>query len=133
MRSRIGLYSSSPQPSRHGEQNTRDGEKRRAGKPADTVRQDVEDDGEANDHHENEHRCKSEQEARRKYFLARVTKQEQPIAFCESCMALVATAQNRQAPAQQDRAQTAPRFDQSRRAVQQWSPAAQAGQKVSFP
>jgi hypothetical protein len=36
-----------PQPSGHGEQNTCDGEKRRAGKPADAVRQDVEDDGEA--------------------------------------------------------------------------------------
>ncbi len=92
MRSRIGLYSSSPQPSRHGEQNTRDGEKRRAGKPADAVRQDVEDDGEADDRRGEQQRGQSEQEARRKYFLARVTKQEQPIAFCESCMALVATA-----------------------------------------
>ena len=36
-----------PQSSRHGEQNTGDGEKRRAGKPADAVRQDVEDDDEA--------------------------------------------------------------------------------------
>ena len=122
-----------PQPSRHGEQNTRDGEKRRAGKPADAVRQDVEDDGDADDRRGEQQRGQSEQEARRKYFLARVTKQEQPIAFCESCMALVATAQNRQAPAPQERAMTAPRFDQSRRAVQQWSPAAQAGQKVSFP
>ena len=81
MRSRIGLYSSSPQPSRHGEQNTRDGEKRRAGKPADAVRQDVEDDGEADDRRGEQQRGQSEQEARRKYFLARVTKQEQPIAF----------------------------------------------------
>src|SRR5438445_9060585 len=122
-----------PQPSRHGEQNTRDGEKRRAGKPADAVRQDVEDDGDADDRRGEQQRGQSEQEARRKYFLARVTKQEQPIAFCESCMALVATAQNRQAPGQQERGMAAPGVDQSRRAVQPWSPPAPAGQKVSRP
>src|SRR5207245_10761826 len=119
-----------PEPHRHGKQNTRDGEKRSRVKPAEAVRQDVEDDSEAYNRRSEQQREQSEQEARRKYFLARVTKQEQPIAFCESCMALVATAQNRQAPAPQERAMTAPRFDQSRRAVQQWSPAAQAGRKV---
>jgi hypothetical protein len=70
-----------PQPPGHGEQNTCDGEKRRAGKPADALRQDVEDDGEGDDRRGEQQRGQSEQEAWRKYFLARVTKQEQPIAF----------------------------------------------------
>src|SRR5439155_20332194 len=41
-----------PQLSRHGEQNTGDGEKRRAGKPANAVRQHVKRDAEANDNHQ---------------------------------------------------------------------------------
>ena len=53
-----------PQSSRHGEQNTGDGEKRRAGKPADAVRQDVEDDDEADDRRGEQQRGQSEQEAR---------------------------------------------------------------------
>ncbi len=65
-----------PQPSRHDQQDARDGEKHRDRQPSESVRQDLEGDSKANYHHRKPERRKSEQEVRREDFLARVAEEK---------------------------------------------------------
>ena len=63
-----------PQPSRHDEQNSRDGKKRRHSKLADAVRQDVDCDCETNNHHSQPKRRESQQQSPGENFLAWLAK-----------------------------------------------------------
>ena len=64
------------QPLKHDEHDACDGEKRRARKPADAVRQDVDCDSETNDHHRQPEYRESHQQSRGENLLTWMTKQE---------------------------------------------------------
>jgi hypothetical protein len=72
----------------HDEQNARDGEKCRTGKPADAVSQDVHCDCETNNRHSQPEPRESQQQSPGENFPAWLAEEEQPIGVSKSRLTL---------------------------------------------